>query len=131
MVLIHPIEEEGQFFLPCCYGYGSTIRRSQGADLDLGCIYFDQKMPAGRGYGYVATSRFKSRAGCFLYGKMRRTDFLPVGEAQPDEVLERGTDSQSSDEDDGGGLEYAFSEDDECISESGDHECGNSLVDSV
>ena len=88
-------------------------------------------MPAGRGYGYVAVSRFKSRAGCFLYGKMRRTDFLPVGEVQPDEVLERGIDSQSSDDDDDCGLEYPFSEDDECISKFGDHECGNSLVDLI
>ena len=62
---------------------------------------------------------------------MRRTDFLPVGEAQPDEVLERGTDSQSSDEGDGCGLEYAFSEDDESISEAGDHECANLLVDFI
>ena len=90
-------------------------------------------MPAGRGYGYVAASRFKSRAGCYLYGKMRRTDFLLVGEAQPDEVLERGIDSQSSDEVDGCGLEYAFSEDDECISETGDHdgESGHQLVDFI
>ena len=63
MVLVHPMEEQGAIFLPCCYGYGSTIRRSQGADLDLGCIYFDQKMSARRVYGYVAASRFKSRAG--------------------------------------------------------------------
>ena len=133
MVLVHPMEEEGQIFLPCCYGYGSTIRRSQGADLDLGCIYFDQKMPAGRGYGYVAASRFKSRSGCFLYGKMRRTDFLPVGEAQTDEVLERDIESQSSDEDDGCGLEYAFSEGDECISEFGDEDghSGHQLVDFI
>ena len=34
----------------------------------------------GRGYGYVAVSRFKRRAGVYLYGKLRRTDFLPVGE---------------------------------------------------
>ena len=34
----------------------------------------------GRGYGYVAVSRFKRRAGVHLYGKLRRTDFLPVGE---------------------------------------------------
>ena len=34
----------------------------------------------GRGYGYVAVSRFKRRGGVYLYGKLRRTDFLPVGE---------------------------------------------------
>ena len=99
--------------------------------MDLGCIFFDQKMPAGRGYGYVAASRFKSRDGCYLYGRMRRTDFLPVGEAQPDEVLERGIDSESSDEDDGCGLEYAFSEDDDCMSVEDEGDVGNSLVDFI
>ena len=42
MVLVHPIEEDGSRFLPCCYGYATTIRRAQGADLYHGCIYFDQ-----------------------------------------------------------------------------------------
>ena len=56
----------------------------------------------------VACSRFKSRAGCFVYGKVRRSDFLPVGEELEEEVLERGYDSVSSDDSDGAGLEYAF-----------------------
>ena len=43
MVLVHPQEVEGQVFLPCCYGYSTTVRRAQGASLDQGCIYFDQK----------------------------------------------------------------------------------------
>ena len=108
-VLVHPMEEGGARFLPCCYGYATTIRRAQGASLSMGCIYFDQKYRvAGRGYGYVATSRFRSRGGCFLYGHLRRTDFLPVGgEANEHEVLERGYDSLSDDEEDGRGLEYA------------------------
>lgn len=38
----------------------------------------------------MAVSRFKSRAGCFLYGKTPRTDFLPVGDPCKEEVLERG-----------------------------------------
>ena len=45
---------------------------------------------AGRGYGYVAISRFRSRAGCYLFGRIRCTDFLPVGEPRDTEVLERG-----------------------------------------
>ena len=75
----------------------------------MGCIYFDQKyFCAGRGYGYVAASRFRTRGGCFLYGHLRRTDFLPVGgESNADEVLERGYDSLSDDDEDGRGLEYA------------------------
>ena len=130
MVLVHPMEEEGQIFLPCCYGYGSTIRRSQGADLDLGCIFFDQKMPAGRGYGYVAASRFKSRAGCFLYGKMRRTDFLPVGEDQSDEVLVRDVQSQSSSEDDVCGFASGSDSDEDCVSLDG-HDTGHNLLDFI
>ena len=113
-------------FLPCCYGYATTIRRAQGADLDLGCIYFDQPMPAARGYGYVAVSRFKTRAGCFLYGKLRRTDFLPVGPEQEDEVLERGYESVSSDEDGGAGLEYAFPEGEDSMSDGIDLQEDNS-----
>ena len=81
MVLVHPMEEAGERFLPCCYGNATTIRRAPGTDLHHGYIYFDQKKrAAARGYGNVATSRFKTRAGCFLYGKLRRSDFLPVGE---------------------------------------------------
>ena len=56
----------------------------------------------------MGCSRFKSRAGCFLYGKLRRSDFLPVGEEKPDEVLERGYYSVSSDDEEGRGIEYAF-----------------------
>jgi hypothetical protein len=60
----------------------------------------------------VGTSRFKSRTGCHVYGKLRRTDFLPVGGIEDDEVLDRGYESVSSDEDDGCGLQYAFPEED-------------------
>ncbi len=111
MVLVHPMEENGETFLPCCYGYATTIRRAQGADLYHGCLYFDQKKPAGRGYGYVGVSRFKSRSGAHLYGKLRRTDFLPVGADKEDDVLERGYYSVDSDDDEGCGLEYAFQDD--------------------
>ncbi len=112
MVLVHPIEEDGLRFLPCCYGYATTIRRAQGADLYHGCIYMDQqKRVAARGYAYVAVSRFKTRAGCYLYGKMRCSDFLPVGPEQENEVLERGYESVSSADSEGCGLEYAFNED--------------------
>ena len=101
LVLVHPVEEKGQRFLPVTYGYATTVRRAQGASLDMGCIYFDQKKrAAGRGYGYVAVSRFKSREGCFLYGKLRQTDFLPVGEGTDSEILERGVLSETSDTDD-------------------------------
>ena len=45
-VLVHPVEEDGARFLPCCYGYATTIRRAQGMSVDQGCIYFDQKKHA-------------------------------------------------------------------------------------
>ena len=50
-----------------------------------------------RGYGYVAASRFKSKEGLFHYGKIRRTDWLPVGEGDAEEQLERGYDSWEED----------------------------------
>ena len=97
MVLVHPMEENGMTFLPCCYGYATTIRRAQGASLDNGCVYFELKRHhAGRGYAYVAISRFRTRAGCHLYGKLRQSDFLPVGVDLDDEVWERGDDSMNS-----------------------------------
>ena len=122
------MEEIGERFLPCCYGYATTIRRAQGADLYHGCLYMDQKKrPAARGYGYVACSRFKFRNGCYLYGKLRRSDFLPVGEPKEDEVLERGYHSKDSSDSDGSGLEYAFAggEDDyvDTIGEVGEYGC--------
>ncbi len=108
MVLVHPIEENGEVFLPCCYGYATTVRRAQGADLFHGCIYFEQKKRvATRGYGYVACSRFKSREGCYVLGKLRRSDILPAGPEKAGEILERGYDSVSSSDDEGKGLEYA------------------------
>ena len=108
MVLIHPMMENGIHFLPCCYGYATTIRRAQGADMHHGCLYFENKRrPAARGYAYVGCSRFKSRRGCYLYGKLRRSDFLPVGEEKEDEVLERGYESLDSSDDEGMGLEHA------------------------
>ena len=102
LFLVHPMEEDGCRFLPCCYGYATTIRRAQGASLVQGCLWFNQpRRAAGRGYGYVGVSRFRSKDGCYLFGKARRTDFLPVGEADPErEVLERGVDSESDDSDD-------------------------------
>jgi len=53
MVLVHPIRIGDDFFLPCCYGYATTIRRAQGSSLHLGALYFDHSYPADPGYGYV------------------------------------------------------------------------------
>jgi hypothetical protein len=106
-ILVYPMYENGAVFLPCSYGYATTVRRAQGASLSMGCIYFNQRHRAApRGYGYVAASRFRTREGCFLYGKLRRTDFLPVDGEDEDEILERGIESQSEDEEDAG-IKYA------------------------
>ena len=43
LVLVHPMEEDGNLFLPCCYGYATTIRRAQGASLAQGCLWFNQR----------------------------------------------------------------------------------------
>ena len=69
--------------------------------------------PAARGYGYVGVSRFRSREGVHIFGKLRRTDFLPVGPELETEVLQRGYDSVDSDDEEGAGLEYAFADEDE------------------
>jgi hypothetical protein len=130
MVLVHPIEEEGSRFLPCCYGYATTIRRAQGANLYHGCLFFDQlKRVAARGYGYVAVSRFHSRAGCYVYGKLRVSDFLPVGPEREDEVLERGYLSVSSDDEEGEGLEHAFADQSDEEYEAGADDYGRVTAD--
>jgi len=97
LVLVHPITEGDLTFLPCAYGYATTIRRAQGASLDAGCLYFDHCYPPERGYAYVGASRFRSKAGVFLYGKVRRTDWLPV-DGSGDEQLSRSAESESEDE---------------------------------
>ena len=57
----------------------------------------------------MGVSRFRTRKGVYLYGRLRRTDFLPVGDEQEEEVLERGYGSVSSEDSEcGSGLEYAF-----------------------
>ena len=50
------------------------------ASIYIYMFFISISLVTGRGYGYVAVSRFKRRAGVYLYGKLRRTDFLPVGE---------------------------------------------------
>ena len=108
MVLVHPIWTNKQRVLPCTYGYATTIRRAQGATYYHGCLYFDHSYPPEPGYGYVGASRFQSRSGCYLYGKIRRTDWIPVHPAREatDYVHDRGCNSDddySSAEED---LEY-------------------------
>jgi len=100
MILVHPLREYDRSFLPCTYGYATTIRRAQGATLDHGCLYFDLKFPPDRGYAYVAASRFRTRAGVFLFGKLRKTDWLPVGPVCETEQVQRSMESMSDNSED-------------------------------
>ena len=69
--------------------------------LFIACLYFDHCYPPDAGYGYVAVSRFRSRAGCYLYGRIRQTDFIPVGAASESVRSIRGRISESDPEDEG------------------------------
>ena len=73
----------------------------------------------------MAVSRFRSSHGCHLYGKLRQTDFLPVGEVSESEVLERGYHSLSDADSEGEGLEKAFGND--AFVEYEDAEVGHAL----
>ena len=97
LVLVHPIWHEKQRILPCTYGYATTIRRAQGATYHHGCLYFDHTHPPDHGYGYVGASRFKSKGGLYLYGQIRRTDFIPVHAGRDRDAYQyfRGEESES------------------------------------
>ena len=113
MVLVHPIHAGGeQAFLPCTYGYATTIRRAQGSSLQQGALYFDHCYPAERGYGYVGASRFKSSEGLYLFGKIRRTDWLPVDfGANKNDQEKRSALSESEESEEGEFEDYEPSED--------------------
>ena len=100
MVLVRPIVQKKRLFLPCTYGYATTIRRAQGATLTHGCIWFNHCYPPERGYGYVAASRFRAKSGIYLYGAIRATDWLPVGGDEPYEDTKRSDLSDDSAYDD-------------------------------
>ena len=108
-IVVHPIFDKISgstvSFLPCVYGYATTIRRAQGATYRHGAIWFNHRYPPDRGYGYVAASRFKSKDGLYLFGSVRRTDWLPVRDsvaAMDDDQIERsslsGSDYDSEEE---------------------------------
>ena len=111
-VLVHPLyEKKHGYFVPCVHGYCTTIRRAQGMTLQCGCLYFDHSHPPDRGYAYVGVSRFKTQAGVYHYGFLRRSDWLPVGEDQPDEQLKRSSESRSDDSESASDHEYDAMED--------------------
>ena len=101
MVLVHPMRDQGEaHFLPCSYGYATTIRRAQGASLDSGCLFFDHCYPPEEGYGYVGASRFKSVQHMFHYDKLRVTDWIPVAGHAYRHVRSAQSEASSDDEQD-------------------------------
>ena len=60
------------------YAYATTMRKAQGSTLDLVGLLFDRRR-ADRGYAYVGASRAKRMADVYLLGRIRRSDWLPVG----------------------------------------------------
>ena len=85
--------------MPCAYAYATTMRRAQGATLDLVGLVFDHRVP-DRGYAYVGASRARHRAGLYLVDRVRRTDWLPVGGNVDDEQLKPSVMSEDSASDD-------------------------------
>ena len=103
MILVHPIRDRGACFLPCIYGYAMTTRKAQGATLGHACVYFDLHMPASRGFTYVGASRVRRASTLFYFGKVRRSDWLPIGgPGAPVEQDYRSAISEDSAEDERG-----------------------------
>ncbi|CAE7859312.1 unnamed protein product, partial [Symbiodinium necroappetens] len=66
-----------------------------GATLEGVGLWFDRRLP-DRGYAYVGVSRAKLRDSVFHVGKLRQTDWLPVGEPTEDEHTHLSIFSESS-----------------------------------
>ena len=79
-ILVHAVADAGSsLFVPAVYGYAMTIRRTQGCTLAMAGLKFDRRV-ADRGYGYAGASRVRHKSDVFVVGRVRRTDWLPVGE---------------------------------------------------
>ena len=110
MLMVHPVCFQRRVFLPCVYGYGCTVRRTQGLSLWHGAVFLNGRVyPRPRGHAYVAVSRFRRALGVFHYGPLRRSDWLPTAvcddeQDRPGELSPRDWDSRSeaSDEYPGG-----------------------------
>ena len=66
----------------------TTIRRAQGGTYYHGCMWFDHCYPSEPGYGYVGAIRFKKKNGIYLFGQIRRTDWIPVRHGKDDDSLQ-------------------------------------------
>ena len=100
IVLVSPIHIDGQAYVPCSYGYAVTIRRAQGMSVRAAVLWFDHSYPADFGYAYVGASRACTAAGLYYAGRIRTSDWCPVG-GDPDTMhTERGAESMSDPEGD-------------------------------
>ena len=63
--------------------------------MDAACLYFDLFKPAPRGFAYVGASRVRAHHGLYYFGRVRRSDWLPVGGTAEDEQPDRGHLSES------------------------------------
>jgi len=84
---VYPVSFGGDVFLPCVYGYGCTVRRTQGLTLHHGALYLDGRIyPRPRGHAYVAVSRFRRALGVYHYGPLRRSDWLPTAQLEDEQT---------------------------------------------
>ncbi len=130
MVIVHPIQIGDDCFLPCVYGYAMTTRKAQGSSVDYAVLYFDLFKPAPRGFAYVGASRVRTSAGLFYFGKIRRSDWLPVGGDPMNEQVTRGADSSDSSES-GRAPSIDESSDDDCGLSMGEDSGMDSMAGSV
>ena len=96
LILVHPITVKGKKFLPVTYGWCTTMRRAQGATLNHVALWMDRRLP-DKGYAYVGTSRARHRADVYLMGRVRRTDWRPVGPDRPEDQHQLSALSESTD----------------------------------
>ena len=81
--LVHPTRDnKGRTMVPATYAYATTIRRVQGATLPAVALRFDRRLP-DRGYAFVGASRVRAKTDVYHISCLRRTDWLPVGKANP------------------------------------------------
>ena len=103
LLLVHRIQQQRLKFLPVTYAYATTMRRAQGATLDLVALWFDRRRP-DPGYAYVGASRARARLHVFHMGHLRRSDWRPVGggdQIHPGPLSETSASSDDEDADSG------------------------------
>ena len=99
LVLVHPVFREGHTFLPCAYGYATTIRRAQGMTVPRVVLWFDHKYAPDRGYAYTGASRVTTADELYHFGKIDETDWQAVNEGPESlPLLQRPADTEEDEE---------------------------------